>query len=256
MQIPFGLINSHRTIGRVADFCPFCRGFRPFRLVEVVSGRFLYSIPLGPGIIVGHSRVCESCKLLSPALTENYRGVSSDPSADLETLIAQTNPEIHRTWASRMLLEERIQSRKLSAGERAGLLREPFEMATVVLARRNIEGKLDWPTRLGCFGTILLPVACLAILPAVWKTSGDSIEMVAIVAGGACLAFTVLAIVTDARRHSRKAVLPTLITALRPLDPSDQEIDQILESLRQQRSPLPDVVSTRDIVNGLLERGE
>ena len=36
--------------------------------------------------------------------------------------------------------EERIRSRKLTAGERATLLREPFEMADAVLTRRTTFG--------------------------------------------------------------------------------------------------------------------
>ncbi len=256
MYIPFGRTISHRTLGRAADFCPFCRGFRPFRVLQVDSIRFVYLIPLGGRVDVGRSRVCESCGLLSPAPPEGYRGLSVDPDADLETLIAETNPDIRRKWASRLLLEERIAARKLTPGERAGLLREPFEMAAEVLARRNLEGKLDLPSGLGCLGSLLLPVACMTILPLAWKASGDSIELVAVVAGGCCVAFTVLALLTDARRHARKAILPRLIGSLRPLDPSAEEIEMILESFRGERSPLAEVVYARDLVNGLLERWE
>jgi hypothetical protein len=256
MYIPFGRTTSHRTLGRAADFCPFCRGFRPFRVLQVESIRFVYLIPLGGNVPLGLSRVCESCALLSPVAPEGYQALSNDPDADLETLIAETNPNIRRNWASRLLLEERIAARKLTPGERAGLLREPFEMAAEVLARRDVEGKLDLPSGLGCLGTFLLPVACMTILPLAWKASGDSIETVAVVAGGCCVAFTVLALLTDARRHARKAILPRLIGSLRPLDPSAEEIEMIMESYRQTRAPLADVIYPRDLVNGLLERWE
>ena len=256
MYIPFGRTTTHRTLGRAADFCPFCRGFRPFRILQVESLRHFYMLPLGGRQPVGHSKVCESCGLLSPAQAQGYRTLSVDPDADLEGLIAETNPEIRRNWASRMILEERITARKLTAGERTGLIAEPFAMAAEVLDRRNVEGKLDVPSGLGCLGTVLVPVACMVILPMVWKTSGDAIESVAVVAGGCCLAFAVLALVTDARRHARRAILPRLIGSLRPLDPSAEEIEQIFESYRQARSPLAEVISARDVVNGLLERWE
>jgi hypothetical protein len=256
MYIPFGRTIHHRTLGRAADFCPFCRGFRPFRVLQVESIRHFYTLPMGGRIDRGQSRVCESCGLLSPAPPEGYLALSADPDADLDTLIAETNPNIRRNWASRLLLEERIAARKLTPGERAGLLREPFEMAAEVLGRRNDEGKLDLPSGLGCLGTVLLPVACMTLLPMAWKASGESIETVAVIAGGCSLAFAVLAISTDARRHARKAVLPRLIGSLRPLDPSAEEVDMILESFRQARSPLADVVRPSDVVNGLLERWE
>jgi hypothetical protein len=254
MYIPIGRTIDHRTLGRAADFCPFCRGFQPFRILQVDSIRRFYMLPMGGRVAVGQSKVCESCELLSPAPLDGYLALSRDPDADLETLISETNPNIRRNWASRLLLEERIAARKLTPGERAGLLREPFEMAAEVLARRNSEGKLDLPSNLGCLGTLVLPVACMMLLPLVWKASGDSIETVAVVAGGCCVAFTVLAILTDARRHARKAILPRLVGSLRPLDPSAEEIDQILESFRQARAPLAEVIHPRDLTNRLLER--
>jgi hypothetical protein len=256
MYIPFGRTTRHRTLGRAADFCPFCRGFRPFRVLQVDSVRHFYMLPLGGRLGVGQSKVCESCGLLSPAPVGGYHSLSTDPDADLETLIVETNPQIHRNWASRLILEERIAARKLTPGERAGLLREPFEMAAEVLACRNDEGRLDLPSSLGCLGTALMPVACLTILPLTWKATGDAIETVAVVAGGCCLAFAGLAILTDARRHARRAVLPRLIGSLRPLDPSAEEVERILESFRQARSPLAEVVYPRDVTNGLLERWE
>jgi hypothetical protein len=256
MYIPFGRTTTHRLLGRAADFCPFCRGFRPFRIVEVESIRFVYLIQLGGRQIVGRSKICESCALLSPAPLEGYRALSVDPDADLDALIAETNPEIRRNWASRLMLEERIAARKLTSGERSGLLLEPFTMAAEVLERRDQEGRLDVPSGLGCLGTVLLPVACMTLLPLVWSGSDDAIEIVAVVAGGSCLVFAVLALTTDARRHARRAILPRLIDSLRPLDPSAEEIEQILESHRADRSPLADVISARDVVNGLLERWE
>lgn len=256
MYIPFGRINDHRLLGRAADFCPFCRGFQPFRILQVESIRRFYAIPLGGRIAVGRSKVCETCGLLSPAPADRYQALSNDPEADLETLIAETNPDIRRNWASRLLLEERIATRKLTSGERATLLREPFEMAGEVLDRRNVEGKLDLPSNLGCLGSFLLPVVCMVTLPLVWKASSDAIELVTIAVVGCCLVFTFLAIVTDARRHARRAVVPRLVESLRPLDPSAEEIDQILESLRQANSPLAEVVKARDLTNALLERGD
>jgi hypothetical protein len=254
MYIPVGRTIDERPLGRAADFCAFCRGFRPFQVFQVDSIRHFYTIPMGGREPVGRSRVCESCGLRSPVPADGYRTISRDPDADVETLIAETNPEIRRNFASRLLLEERIAARKLTAGERATLLREPFEMAAQVLATRDQEGKLDLPSNLGCLATVLVPVACMTLLPLFWKASGESIETVTVVAGGACVVFAGLAILTDARRHARRAVLPRLIGSLRPLDPSSEEVEMILESYRQARSPLAEVITPRDVVNGLIER--
>ena len=254
MYLPFGRTNAHRTLGRVADFCPFCRGFRPFQVRQVDSILHLFYVPLGGRVAVGLSRVCESCGLLVAASMDRYQSISNDPDADLERLIAETNPEIRRNWASRLVLEERIASRKLTPGERAGLIREPFDMASEVLARRSLEGRLDFPSHLGCLSTFLVPAACLALLPLAWKASRDAIELAVVAVGGCCVAFAFFAITTDARRHARRAILPRLVESLRPLDPSADEIDRIFESLRQAKSPLAEVLGPRDLTNRLLER--
>jgi hypothetical protein len=254
MIIPIGRMHSDRPLGRTADFCPFCRGFRTFRIHRVESVQHVLYLPYGSRAEVGLSKVCETCRLRSPADLGSYRAISTDPDADLNALIAETNPEIHRTWASRMLLEDRIKARKLTAGERAGLLREPFEMAEQVLARRNVEARLDVPSSVGCLATFLLPVVCLLLLPIFWKASRDSIELVVVVVGGCCLAFAFLAVVTDARRHARRAVVPRLVESLRPLNPSVEEVEVILGSFREVRSPLAEVIHSRDIANGLMER--
>ncbi len=254
MYIPLGRRIAQRPLGRVADFCPFCRGFRPFVILQSESVRHFYTLPMGGRVAVGHARRCESCGLETNAVLGNYRALSPDREADLDALVAETNPEIRRNWAARLLLEDRIKARKITAGERGNLIREPFAMADEVLARRNVEGQLDLPAQLGCLGTFLLPVACLTLLPLIWKAPADAVEGIALVLGGACLAFAFLAIATDARRHARRAILPRLVASLRPLDPSPEEVDEVFAALRGARSPLAEVVRPRDLNDALLSR--
>jgi hypothetical protein len=256
MYTPMGQISAHGDLGRVADFCPFCRGFRPFRLLSVRNVVHFYHFHLGGRRAVGIAKLCESCGLSNDANPASYAAISHDPEADLDSLIRETNPEIRRTWASRMILEDRIKSRKLTSGERATLLREPFEMADAVLARRSREGQLDLPSRLGCLGTLLLPTLCMTILPMAWNASGEAIEWTAIVSGAVCLALAFLAITTDGKRHARRDILPRLVAAVRPLDPTPEELDAIFESLRQARAPIAEVLRPREVTNALMERWE
>jgi hypothetical protein len=256
MYIPLGRTDARRDLGRMADFCPLCRGFRPFRLLAVENVRHFYHVPLGGRLAIGHAKLCESCGLSSDADPTTYRAISRDSEIGVDTLIAETNPEIRRNWASRLILEDRIKSRKLTAGERATLLREPFEMADAVLARRGREGRLDLPSRLGCLGTLLIPTLCMTLLPMAWNASGDAIEWTAIASGALCLGLAFLAITTDGRRHARRDILPRLVTAVRPLDPTPEELDGIFESLRQARAPIAEVLRPREITNSLMDRWE
>ncbi len=256
MYIPLGRTDARREIGRVADFCPFCRGFRPFRLFAVENVRHFYHIPLGGRFAVGHAKSCESCGLFSDADPATYRTASRDSDAGVEALIAETNPEVRWTFASRLILEDRVRARKLTAGERATLLREPFEMADAVLSRRAREGRLDLPSRLGCLGTLLLPTLCMTLLPLAWHVPIETIEWTAIALGALFLALAYLAITTDGRRHARREILPRLVAAVRPLDPSPEELDAIFESLRQARAPIAESLRPVEVANGLMERWE
>ncbi len=247
MYIPWGPKTTHRPLGRVADFCPLCRGFRPFQLSQAETSRSLYSVPYGPRQVLGFVRTCEDCGMETKADPATYRARLSDPGADLDALIAETNPEIRRNWAARLLLEDRIRARKLGPGERVAILREPFDWANEALERRNAEGQLDRPTGFGCLLTFLAPAACLGLLPLAWHGSTEAIEAATLALGALCLAFTFLAIVTDGKRYYRRSILPRLVDAVRPLDPSAEEVDAIFESLRGARAPLADVGSAREI---------
>ena len=98
-------------------------------------------------------------------------------------------------------------------------------MADEVLARRRREGQLDVPSRPRLPGHLAAPHACMPLLPMAWNASGDAIELAAIAVGGLCLAFAFLAIMTDARRHARRDDPAPAGRALRPLDPSAEEIE-------------------------------
>ena len=254
MRIPWGRRLSDQPLGRVADFCAFCRGFQPFQVMQAESIRHFYNVALGGRKVEdGYSKVCETCSLRTKAIPTTYRALCPDPGADLATLIAQTNPDIERNWAARLMLEDRIKTRKLTEGERVTLLREPFAMAEDVLNRRNNEGRLDTPSNLGCLGSFLLPVACLLLLPLVWNSSEESIELVTVVVAGFCLTFTFLAIVTDNRRHARRDIMPRLVGAIRPLNPSVEEVNDILQSLKEEKSPLAEVIRPAEIHNALVD---
>ncbi len=253
MYIPWGPKTARRPLGRVADFCPICRDFRPFRLAQVETSRSIYYLPYGPRIFVGFSRTCEECGMEARADLSTYRARLADPGADLGTLIAETNPDVRRNWAARLILEDRVRSRKLGAGERVTLLREPFDWADEAVKRHNEEGMLDRPTGLGCLLTFLAPAACLGLLPLAWNGPAESIEVATLALGALCLAFTFLAIVTDGRRYYRRAILPRLVDAIRPIDPSLEEIEAIFESLRSARGPLAEVGSAREVHHRLLD---
>jgi hypothetical protein len=96
----------------------------------------------------------------------------------------------------------------------------------------------------------------MTLLPMAWNASGDAIEWTAIASGALCLALAFLAITTDGKRHAHRDILPRLVAAVRPLDPTPEELDAIFESLRQARAPIAEVLRPREITNALMDRWE
>ena len=271
---PWELANPFARSGEPRDVHPSRPDQRPQeprpggRFLPVLPG--VPAVPGPPGrerpslllptarraVDIGHSKVCESCGLLTPAPPDGYRAISNDPDADLDD--ADRRDEPGHPPELGLPADPRGADRREEAHTRRAttLLREPFDMAAEVLARRSIEGKLDLPSDLGCLATFLLPVVCLPSCRWPGRPRATRSRLVAVVVGGVLRwpspssPSSPTPAATPARRRSCQAV-----DSLRPLDPSAEEIDQILESSvrpdrrsRSRPAPRPH--------NGLLERWE
>lgn len=251
MFIVWGTKILRSTAGRRADYCLLCRGFQPHRVIRVKSVGHLYYVPLGFGKLVGFEHVCESCSLKRYHEPDEFDPLtSSDRHADVEALIADTNPDARREWASRLAIDDRIRSDKLLPGERSVLLDESFTLANVLLVHRTAAIRFDSLSSLGMLATIGVPFAVAAVVPMLPKTGADPVGM-AVVAGFVCAMLTIILLANDGRRYTRRTILPVLIRAIRPLRPTEEEIDGVLESLYARKDKLGKVLKTHQVVDAL-----
>jgi len=251
MFIIWGTKVRHRKLGFRAEFCRFCRQVRPFKVVQVESVAHIYYIPYGSGTIHGHTMSCQQCGTTVNAQLEDAMNCSRDRGFDITELIAKTRPQIEQEWSSRLELEERVKSRKLTAQERESLIIEPFLLLNPLLQHRTAQIYFDKVSGIGCLATIAIPLAIIWIGVARFPGSDESRGKIALVAAGVLAVFTVGALATDRRRFSRRMIIPQLARALAPLDPTPEEIDRALAKLKEMNWAIGKKIKTEDVSSAI-----
>ena len=61
MFVVWGTKIKRKKVGRVADFCPMCRGLSVFELRRVGEASHVYYISFGQGTLLGYDITCETC---------------------------------------------------------------------------------------------------------------------------------------------------------------------------------------------------
>jgi len=249
MFIVWGTKTVRKSLGRKADFCLLCRDFRPIRVVKVTSVGHLYYIPLGRRRNLGFEETCESCGLLRTEPHDNgCPPTVRDRHVDIETLISETNPDVHRDWSLRLAFEDRIRTNSLTPDERISALTESFLLANSLVVRRMWAMHLDWTSGLSLIAT----VAFLILAELLLKTDQHAVAKLALSVGAILTMVTVILCWFDGRRYTRRAVMPILIRAIRPLRPTDEEIETVLERLRVRKDKLGRFLKTQKIVDALM----
>lgn len=232
--------------GRVADFCPICRDLRPFtvRTRHLVRENVvvMFGFPFfddQDATEDGVDRVCEVCNLDLPANPLTYQAVLDDPDLTLEELIVRTYPELRKVAGERLALEARIRSGTLTSEERRSLLLEPFRM----LAHRVRAALGEGPGPMLVFALVAVPLSIVGLV--VLEFFPARAHAIASFACWAMLVAHVLMLIRFGIRHVnrrskvsrvvRLEVYPLLGRALKPLNPSASELEEILETLREEK---------------------
>jgi hypothetical protein len=160
------------------------------------------------------------------------------PDLELEELIVRTNPELRKEAGERLALESRIRSGTLGPEERRPLLLEPFRM----LDHRIRAAQGEPPGQVFTLALCAIPLSILGLL-----SSGIFANKVPEALGPACggvLALSILILLRTAVRRLngiskvsrvlRLEVYPLLGRALKPLNPSRSELEQVVATLRQE----------------------
>ena len=229
MIIVWGRKVIRRKAGYVADFCPCCRGLRIFTLYVHRSVAHIQHIPLGFGDEVGFSRVCHVCRAPYGARDTTYAKVSRRP-LPLQELKQTTYPSLDNDSQERLALEENVRAGrvKLSRADRFAWVKAPF----MYLSPRVERGSMHMDKELA-----ITLASCIVLYAFVGYVSRNyfpglavKINLIALVA---LTAVTVWQLRQSGSRFMRRQIIPALARSLKPLQPTQEEIEAVIAEIRQ-----------------------
>jgi hypothetical protein len=206
-----------------------CHEIRPFQvwttgLVDQVGG-----FTIGPAGPEQWEVICTVCGIPIWHDGNPYSCYSTERSQSVDALLEHTNPRFARLRSERLLLEQRLQSGVLAASERAELMLESFRNADRALAwslhkrsgLQRVRTVIKW-TLLGTIPWILFVTALR------WP---DLMMWLPLMISGAWLVVMLTRHRGRARRMTQTWLIPAIVAAIRPLQPSLTELEDALQRL-------------------------
>jgi len=213
--------------GWVADFCPFCRCFRPLKIERIERRVHVYWIfRMGRADHLHREVTCTECGITWGIDDGRYASVRHR-QASLESLVRHTHPELPLKYARRIDLERRLLAGEVSEEERSELMEEAFSSSEQLMA--SVEAELD--DQLGQLGGALwflaLPIAVVVFGGPWWA----SLALLGVVV------FVLWLGRQRVLRRMRAELLPVVAMLFASLEPDYQELVEAFES-DQQRDAL------------------
>jgi hypothetical protein len=221
-------------VGYVADFCPICRAQKPFALVHVGMVNHVYYVSTGTGDLVGYERICADCATAIPSDISRYSGVAPKP-LPLAELKARTFPSLDTAVKDLLAAQQQV--------KRDVLIREPFLLLSPKVEQRFAQTQIGPGAGMAIVAAILL---LLVAAPRVIESAVlPNVRPETIFGGFAVLgiALVVWQLIASGSRFMRREVVPVLARALKPLRPTQQEIDVALEELKTLKQKIGRKVS-------------
>ncbi len=253
MFIVWGTKVVRRVVGRRADYCQLCQGFQPATLIRVKLVNHVYYIPVNAGSLIGLEQTCETCGLrLEANDLGEYPQVSHDRHADVETLLEDTNPGARHRWAAHIAWDDALRAGTVTPANRAQTMTDTFVLANYLVEARTAHWNFDKLSSAAC----VLTLTCL--LGGLWlgDSMGDRREdfkstVVALTVGLALL--TIVLFLRDGHRYTRRAVLPVLARALRPLKPTEEELSRLLQNLKSREMKIGKYLDAHQILEAMVQ---
>lgn len=238
IQIIVTMHEQTERPGWAAIFCPVCRDLRP---AAAVRTRQTLVILMGMFTRIWTSRTDLTCPVCSatyrrawehPCREADAAAQSVDDIPDPLDLLADVDEDALAELNLRLDLEDRRIHRRLSTSEREQLLAEPF----IELEHMGTDGgRMNIPTLTG-FAIIGLVLGIPATIIIALSARGWVAPFVAILLCLVLIAFIVYDLGVRSRWRRSDSVYRLLARSLSPLEPSDDELRQVLTTLRVRRA--------------------
>ena len=234
MYIIWGTKITRKRLGRIADYCPFCDDARACDVREVSSVGHLYYIPLGRRRVIGWESRCRRCK--EPLAISNEgpgpRPIKVRRHTTLEELVDQTHPALVDSMAERLDRREALAAGTLDPAGRVRLMIEPLLAVATPIEVRGSQMNFDVWSALSLLLWLVLPFVAWVLVELATGGATDVQVGVAIAVGfGLAAVTTIILIATDLRRFVRRRYRRFLVKGLAPLDPEEDELQQLVDHL-------------------------
>jgi hypothetical protein len=209
----------------------------------------VYFVSLGEGALAGFQRKCCECAIALDAKPTQYAAIA-DERLPLPKLTAHTFPNLSKAYAPVLALEERVRATpaSLSPQERYALIRNPMLLLSPRVEKRYASTHIDLQTAITFAGVL---VAIFAEAAVVSRIAPDHASESLI---GMCVLGLVLVgwqIALSNTRFIRRSIVPVLAKTLRPLKPTESEVQAALAELAKLRHKLGRKLKSRDLMTEL-----
>ncbi len=235
--------NTSNVLGYVVDFCPICRGLRPFSIRSLSES----------GKINGYIKKCLECNVSGICDYKLYQHVEKKRSNSVEILMKNTFPHAREHYHNRLLLERYLEEnpKKVSKEERNELLLEPFEIFMPILQRRLSEEYYIDNTVITLITSAIIAflsfiISLLCSVPAIYLLA---IGCIFILISG----LTIYELMTNNQRYLTSKVLPTLGKTLSVLKPTVKEIQTIFQNYKETKGDFVDKIPLNLLMQEIAE---
>jgi len=255
MFIFWGTKAVIRKLGYVADFCPICRVIRVFQVNRMGMAGHLYGLSFGQGQLVGHQRTCLECGVELKTDAAIYKDIPKKlQDAGTTQLINSTFPNIRQYYADRLSLEDQLarQSNQIDAQTRLALIKEPFLLLAPIVEKRFSAVHIDRYVGAALVLTIAAAILAGNLFGIFFPLAIEQKANAFLITFGIGIAATGVQGFKSAGRFMRKVIYPKITLALRPLNPSQQELEVVFAELKRLDFKLSRKARLKDLLRELI----
>jgi hypothetical protein len=255
MFIFWGTKAVTRKLGYVSDFCPICREIRDFQVNRIGMAGHLYGLSFGQGQLVGHQKTCLQCGVELKTDAAIYKDIPKKlQDAGTTQLINSTFPNIRQYYADRLSLEDQLtrQPNQIDAQTRLALIKEPFLLLAPIIEKRFSAVHIDRYVGAALVLTIVAAVAVANIFNAFFPLAFEQKANAFLITFGIGIAAIGIQGFKSAGRFMRKVIYPKISLALRPLNPSQHELEVVFAELKRLDFKLSKKAKLKDLLRELI----
>lgn len=255
MFIVWGTKIRHKPAGFVAEHCPSCRQVAVHEFREVREIGHIYYISAGSGKVVGFDVKCGECGDIRVTEINRYASIM-EHEVSVEEMIEQTTPQLLEEIADRLEREENTRRGRLEPEQRLAMIAAPFLSIAPTVQQRAVTTIIDSQSGWSLAAAFALPIGLIIVsanLPPNSKSTEAILMNAAWMSAVALFAFALYSLASDVRRFIERQYWRFLVSELRIVEPTLQEIKDVLRSLKKQKYAVGKFVRARKLHRDLTE---